>query len=96
MRRPRDPTHSDPPLSRPRSLSPPRPARVRTARRGAGAPRDVNGRAIELVRESWLVEDRWWTDRPLRRRYWEAVDADGRNVVVFRDVLTGRWFTQSC
>jgi hypothetical protein len=49
----------------------------------------VDGRAIELVRESWLVEDRWWTARPLRRRYWEAVTENGRNVVVFHDLSAG-------
>ena len=46
------------------------------------------------MRESWLVEDRWWTDAPLRRRYWEVVTADGRNLVVFRDLLAGRWYAQ--
>jgi hypothetical protein len=56
---------------------------------------------IELVRESWLVEDRWWTARPLRRRYWELVSTNGRNLVVFHDLgagtETGRgggWFAQ--
>ena len=41
------------------------------------------------MRESWLVEDRWWTDDPLRRRYWEVVTADGRDLVVFRDLVDG-------
>jgi CO dehydrogenase/acetyl-CoA synthase delta subunit len=49
---------------------------------------------VEAVRESWLVEDRWWTDRPLRRRYWELVSASGRNLVVFHDLLAGGWFAQ--
>ena len=40
--------------------------------------------AVEAVREEWLVEDRWWTPRPLRRHYFELVLADGRDVVVFR------------
>jgi hypothetical protein len=40
------------------------------------------------------VEDRWWTGRPLRRRYFELVMVDGRNVVVFLDLVSGRWFTQ--
>jgi hypothetical protein len=47
---------------------------------------EVDGQPIEQVRESWLVEDRWWTERPLRRRYWEAVTMSGRNVVVFHDL----------
>ena len=76
-------------------LNLPRPVRVRTE--GAGVPVEVDGRAIELIRESWLVEDRWWTARPLRRRYWELVGERGRNIVVFHD-LTGRarggWFVQ--
>jgi hypothetical protein len=50
---------------------------------------EVDGRAVELVRESWLVEDRWWTTRPLRRRYWEVVSTSGRNMVVFHDLSTG-------
>jgi len=49
---------------------------------------------VEAVRESWLVEDRWWTDEPLRRRYWEVVTADGRDVVVYRDLVAGGWFAQ--
>ena len=54
-----------------------------------------DGRAVESVRESWLVEDRWWTKEPLRRRYWEVVDARGRNLVVFHDLRSGGWFTQA-
>jgi CO dehydrogenase/acetyl-CoA synthase delta subunit len=59
-----------------------------------GRPLDVGGHAVEAVRESWLIEDRWWTDQPLRRRYWEVVTADGRDLVLFRDLEGGRWFTQ--
>lgn len=77
--------------SRPRALNLPRPARVVCS---DGAPCRVNGERIESVRESWLVEDRWWTERPLRRRYWELVSVRGRNVVVFHDLHDGGWFTQ--
>jgi CO dehydrogenase/acetyl-CoA synthase delta subunit len=54
----------------------------------------VDGRRVEAVRESWLVEDRWWTERSLRRRYWEVVTACGRDVIVFHDLVGGGWFTQ--
>jgi hypothetical protein len=54
----------------------------------------VNGRRIDARRESWLVEDRWWTERPLRRRYWELVSDTGRDIVVFHDLLDGCWYTQ--
>lgn len=58
-----------------------------------GAPRAVAGVAAEAVREEWRLEDRWWTLRPLRRRYFELVLADGRDVVVFREA-DGRWYRQ--
>ena len=70
-----------------RTLNAPRPARVRLhPAHLAHHPVEVNGEAIESLRESWLVEDRWWTARPLRRRYWEVVSTSGRNVVVFHDL----------
>jgi hypothetical protein len=75
---------------RPRRLAEPQHVAVRAA--VDGRPEAIDGRAVEAVRESWLVEDRWWTDMPLRRRYWEVVTADGRNLVAFRDLVRGRWF----
>jgi hypothetical protein len=73
------------------ALNTPRPALVRWR---DGFPAQVNGEAIESLRESWLVEDRWWTAQPLRRRYWELVGERGRNVVVFHDLSSGAWFIQ--
>jgi hypothetical protein len=81
------------PTSRgPRRLAPPRPVRVRSD--ATGRPKAVSNKPVEAVRESWLVEDRWWTDTPLRRRYWEVVTTDGRDLVVFRDLEEGRWYGQ--
>ena len=59
-----------------------------------GRPLVVDRHEVVSVRESWLIEDRWWTDRPLRRRYWEVVTIDGRDLVVFRDLEEGRWYRQ--
>ena len=75
-----------------RRLATPRAVDVRVE--AGGRPTAVDGRAVEAVRESWLVEDRWWTDAPLRRRYWEVVTADGRDLVVYRDLGGGGWFAQ--
>jgi hypothetical protein len=73
-------------------LSTPKPARVRAGEHGR--PEVVDGREVEAVRESWLVEDRWWTPAPVRRRYWEVVTTCGRNLVVYRDLVGGGWFAQ--
>jgi hypothetical protein len=79
-------------MSGPRRLNEPVLARVRASERGR--PSTVDGRQVEAVRESWLIEDRWWTDAPLRRRYWEVVTTDGRSLVVYRDLENGRWYAQ--
>jgi hypothetical protein len=73
-------------------LGAPRPARVRSGARGV--PASVDSLRVEHVLEEWVVEDRWWTGRPLRRRYFECVLENGRNAVVFRDLLRRRWFEQ--
>jgi hypothetical protein len=80
-------------MSGPKRLSVPRRVAVRAAP-DDGRPEVIDGREIDAVCESWLVEDRWWTERPLRRRYWEVVTVCGRNEVVFHDLGTGRWWRQ--
>jgi hypothetical protein len=72
----------------------PQPVSVETD--ASGGPVAVDSVAVDAVCEEWLVEDRWWTPKPLRRRYFELVLTDGRNVVVFREPAdqVGRWFLQ--
>jgi hypothetical protein len=76
----------------PRRLNEPCPVAVRAAT--DGTPLAVGPAAVEAVREEWLVEDRWWTPRPLRRHYFELALANGRALTVFRDAGDGRWFRQ--
>ena len=59
-----------------------------------GAPRVVNREQVAFVREEWRVVDRWWTEEPLDRRYYEVVLESGQNVCVYRDRERGCWFTQ--
>ena len=59
-----------------------------------GTPRTVNRAAVALVREEWRVVDRWWTEEPVSRRYFDVVLAGGENAVVFFDEEVGRWFSQ--
>jgi hypothetical protein len=71
----------------------PRPVTVKPG--SDGVPSEVAGIEVEAVREHWLVEDLWWTARPLRRRYFELVMRDGADRVVFLNLDNGRWFGQT-
>ncbi len=73
-----------------RRLAIPQPAEVISG--PGGRPETIDRNEVVAVRESWLIEDRWWTERPLRRRYWEVVTIDGRDLVVFRELSDGRWY----
>ena len=75
-----------------RRLGTPKPTTVIAG--DGGVPHNVAGADVDAIREEWVVEDRWWTPRPLRRRYFELVLDDGRNMVVFRDLVSRRWFSQ--
>ena len=41
------------------------------------------------MREEWRVVDRWWTEEPLSRRYFDVVLETGQHAVVFRDEERG-------
>jgi hypothetical protein len=60
-----------------------------------GTPHVVNREQVALVREEWRVVDRWWTDEPVDRHYFEVVLEGGRNVCVYRDAEAQCWFTQN-
>jgi hypothetical protein len=59
-----------------------------------GSPRSVNRQQVALVREEWRVVDRWWTEQPVDRRYFDVVLATGENAVVFLDGEAQSWFSQ--
>ena len=75
-----------------RRLNAPRPALVES--HADGIPRRVNRQAVGVVREEWRVVDRWWTEEPVSRRYFDLVLETGENAVVFYDGEAGTWFTQ--
>jgi hypothetical protein len=71
------------------------PSPIEVEANGDGVPLRIAGARVEAVREQWLVEDRWWTPKPLQRMYFEVVLANGRNLVVFREPPDGtRWYEQ--
>jgi hypothetical protein len=70
----------------------PRAARVEAD--ANARPLEVNHRAVAVLREEWRVVDRWWTEEPVVRRYFELVLESGENTVVFHDGASGGWYTQ--
>ena len=74
-----------------RRLNEPRPVRVEAQR---GIPAAVGGTRVASIREEWRVVYRWWTEEPVRRRYFDLVLETGENVTVFYDGDREQWFRQ--
>jgi hypothetical protein len=75
-----------------RRLNAPRPVLVEG--HADGTPRRINRQGVAAVREEWRIVDRWWTEEPVDRRYFDVVLETGENVVVYRDGESGSWFSQ--
>lgn len=84
--------HPSPKTGRARALNAPRAALVET--NAAGVPVLINRQQVALIREEWRVVDRWWTEEPVYRRYFDCVLAGGMGVVVFHDAVNGGWLEQ--
>ena len=76
-----------------RGLANPEPARVVAS--PAGTPHavitDGRRRLVVAVRDSWRVQDRWWTDHPVDRSYFDVVLEPGRPALLYRE-SSGEWF----
>ena len=79
-------------LTTARSLN--RPRQVLVEDHADGTPRRVNRQGVAVIRDEWRIVDRWWTDEPVDRRYFDLVLETGENAVVFCDSAGGGWFTQ--
>jgi hypothetical protein len=64
-----------------------------------GTPRRVHHRdrwrVVAQVRDRWRTDDRWWTDAPVSREYFDLLLEDGRPLSVYYDRLAERWRTHT-
>lgn len=77
-----------------RALGGPRQVAVRSAD-GMPCAVAISGdryQGVMTIRDDWLVQDLWWTDRTVDRHYFELVLDSGRLVVVYREASDAAWF----
>ena len=51
-------------------------------------------RKILEVLDTWLIDDEWWRKRPVSRLYYRVVLEDGTMVGLFKDLVSGDWYSQ--
>jgi len=79
-----------------RRLNVPQPLRVEAD--SCGTPRRAyhrgRWRAVVQVRDRYRTNDRWWTDAPVSREYFELLLEDGRPITAYLDRLEEQWYAQ--
>ena len=77
-------------------LNNPSPVQVREDDRGQ--PQAVRLRGawleVEAIEDTWLLEDEWWRDEPIERRYYTVQVDEGLQLTTFRDLRKGTWYAQ--
>lgn len=69
-----------------------RPVRLRTpARDGADRRLHIDSR-VRVAAGPWALEERWWTERPTERSYWDIELETGGVYRIYRDHRTDAWF----
>ena len=81
-----------------RALNMPEPCEVQTGKHNQ--PQIIKKRrkkslSVLSVRDTWRVDDEWWTDRQISRQYYTILLEDLSIVTIFVDRIEGGWYEQN-
>ena len=49
---------------------------------------------ITAINDLWQVNDEWWREYPVSRRYYQITTQSDRRLTIFKDDLNGHWYCQ--
>ena len=50
--------------------------------------------AVTAINDLWQVNDEWWRERSISRRYYQITTQNDRRLTIFRDQLNAQWYWQ--
>jgi hypothetical protein len=50
--------------------------------------------AVTAINDLWQVDDEWWRERPISRRYYQITTQNDCRITIFRDQLNAQWYWQ--
>ncbi len=72
-----------------------RSGRLTRSRRLAQEDRSLaRSLTVASINDLWQVDDEWWRETPISRRYYQVTTQDERRLTIFRDQLNGSWYWQ--
>jgi hypothetical protein len=50
--------------------------------------------AVITIEDRWRLDDEWWRSEEISRAYYEVVLKSGQRIVIFKDLVGGKWWKQ--
>ena len=54
----------------------------------------IGAQKITAINDLWQVNDEWWREHPVSRRYYQITTQSDRRLTIFKDELNGNWYCQ--
>jgi hypothetical protein len=55
----------------------------------------ARGQTVRSVEDRWRIDDEWWRSDPVSRLYYSVRLASGQRLVLYKDLVGGRWYRQA-
>jgi hypothetical protein len=73
------------------------PQPVRVEEDASGRPvavKMMRRQAIAAIEDCWRIDDEWWRSEPVARLYYTVIFTSGQRLIIFKDLMSGRWYRQ--
>lgn len=50
---------------------------------------------VTAIEDRWRIDDEWWRSEPVSRLYYAIVLRSGQRLVIYKDLISNRWYRQS-
>jgi hypothetical protein len=57
-------------------------------------PRSSERQTIIAIEDRWRIDDEWWRSEPVSRFYYSVRFASGQLLVIYKDLIQGKWYKQ--
>jgi hypothetical protein len=74
------------------------PVPINVEEDASGMPAAIIAKRKQVVTsiiDRWRIDDEWWRSEPVSRFYYIILLASGRQIIVYKNLLTGEWFKQN-
>jgi hypothetical protein len=73
------------------------PEALKVEEDAAGQPvavRIKRRQAVAIIEDKWRLDDEWWRAEPVSRLYYNVLLASGQQLALYKDLITGKWYSQ--